>query len=131
MSKTLIHSEAHALLGLARSLSQARTEMGAVAREVEALLAAAVRCEAQVQVELGLEAAWRRLRAGWLRSVAAETACMPRSPSEHEIESLARGSHDAYGYERDFHPEALEARSNSFFGAGPAGWTAAQVTFSS
>src|SRR4051794_20727539 len=123
MSKDQNDREADALVELARSLTLSRSDMEATARDVEALVAAALRCAAPLEVELGFDRAARRLRAGWLQSVAAETARVLRSPTEREIERLARSPHDAYGYERDFQPESLEARCHAFFGAAPAGWT--------
>lgn len=125
------YTEAQALIELARSLTLSRSDMLATAREVEALVAAAVRCGEPRDVELGFERAARRLRAGWLGSVAAETAQVLRSPTESEIDRLSRSRHDAYGYERDFQPESLEGRCDAFFGSTPAGWTAAHVVFSS
>jgi hypothetical protein len=124
-------AEAGALIGLARSLTASRDDMQATALEVEALVDAALARAAPIDVERGFDAAARRLRAGWLRSVAAETARVLRSPTEREIERLAKSRHDAYGYERDFHPERLEARCHAFFGAPPRGWTAAHAMFSS
>src|SRR5579859_4857791 len=123
--------EAEALIDLAHSLTRSRPDMEATARDVRAQLDAAVRCAAPVAVELGFEQAARRLRAGWLKSVAAETARVFRSPTEREIERLGRSRHDAYGYERDFQPESLEKRCHAFFGEAPSGWSAAHVIFSS
>ena len=123
--------EADALVGLARSLSRARSDLDATAQDVERLVAAALERRAPIEAELGLEQAARRLRAGWLKSVAAETARVLRSPTEREIERLERSPHDAYGYERDFQPEHLEARCADFFGQPPRGWSAAHVIFSS
>src|SRR5690348_8579979 len=105
--------------------------MQASAEAVEALVEAALRCATPIEMERGYEQAAWRLRADWLKSVAAETARVLRSPTEREIARLARSPHDAYGYERDFQPETLEARCEAFFGIPPAGWTAAHVLFSS
>lgn len=118
-------------MGLARSLAASRPEFQATADEVEALLETALAQSAPIDVELGFEQAARRLRAGWLRSVAAESARVMRSPTEREVERLERSRHDAYGYERDFQPESLEARCEDFFGPPLLGWTAAHVLFSS
>jgi hypothetical protein len=63
--------------------------------------------------------------------VAAETSGVLRSPTARETERLARGPHDAYGYERDFQPESLEDRCHAFFGPPPSSWTTAHVMFSS
>ena len=123
--------EAGALVELARSLSRARGDLDATAQDVEGLVAAALERRAPIEAELGLEQAARWLRAGWLKSVAAETARVLRSPTEREIERLERSPHDAYGYERDFQPEHLEARCADFFGQPPRGWSAAHVIFSS
>ena len=123
--------EADALMGLARSLASLRPDMEATAGQVRTQLDAALERDAPRDVELGFEAAASRLRAGWLRSVAAETARVFRSPTEREIERLGRSRHDAYGYERDFQPESLEERCRAFFGDPPSGWTAAHVVFSS
>lgn len=123
--------EAKALIELARSLTLSRPDMNETASEVEAMVDAALGRGPAIEVELGFEAAARRLRAGWLRSVAAETSRVLRSPTESEIERLERGRHDAYGYERDFQPQSLEARCESFFGEPPAGWTAGHLLFSS
>ena len=131
MSKDQNHREAEALVELARSLAHSRPDMAATAEEVRALAHAALACGAPIELERGFELAARRLRAGWLRSVAAETARVLRSPTEREIERLASSRHDAYGYERDFQPESLEARCAAFFGPAPAGWIAAHVLFSS
>jgi hypothetical protein len=123
--------EADALIDLAHSLTLSRPDMQATARDVEAQLHAAVKCDCPLDFEVGCEQAARRLRAGWLKSVAAETAHVLRSPTEREIERLGRSRHDAYGYERDFQPESLEARCHAFFGEPPSGWTASHVIFSS
>jgi len=131
MSKDANQEEAAALAGLGRSLAVARPDMAAAAGEVEALAAAALTCAAPIEIERGLEQAARRLRAGWLKSVAAETARVLRSPTEREVERLARSPHDAYGYERDFQPESLEARCADFFGPPPVGWRARHLLFSS
>jgi hypothetical protein len=131
MLKDHNRSEAEALIDLARSLARSRSDMQAAAEEVEALAGAAVERHAPMEVELGFEQAALRLRAGWLRSVAAETARVLRSPTERQIERLERSRHDAYGYERDFQPESLEARAHGFFGTAPAGWTADHIMFSS
>lgn len=131
MSDAQDQEEAEALIGLARSLTHSRPDMAAVASDVEAQVEAALGCEAPIEVERAFEAAARRLRAGWLKSVAAETARVLRSPTEREIERLEHSRHDAYGYERDFEPEGLEARCQAFFGPTPPGWTAAHVLFSS
>ena len=125
------HREAQALAGLARSLAAARADLQPTAVEVEAMAGAALACGAPIEIERGFDAAARRLRAGWLKSVAAETARVLRSPTEHDIERLARARHDAYGYERDFQPESLEARCQAFFGEAPPGWSVAHVMFSS
>ena len=125
------YAEAEALIELANSLRSSRSDIAAMVREVEALVAGAVGCSQPIEVELGFEQAARRLRAGWLGSVAAETARVLRSPTEIEVERLSRSRHDAYGYERDFQPESLERRCEGFFGPAPAGWTAAHVVFSS
>lgn len=124
-------SEADALLDLARSLSRARPDFGETVTDVEILLAEAAARETPLEVELGLESAARRLRGGWLRSVAAESSRVPRSPLEREVTRLEHSRHDAYGYERDFKPEGLEARGQIFFDAPPRGWTAEHVMFSS
>jgi hypothetical protein len=105
--------------------------MAATAQDAEALVEAALGCGVPKEAELGFDQAARRLRAGWLRSVAAETARVLRSPTEREIVHLEHSRHDAYGYERDFQPESLEARCHGFFGPAPPGWTAAHVLFSS
>jgi len=123
--------EAEALTVLARSLTCSRSDMKATAAEVEALVDAAVHSDVPIEAERGFEQAARRLRAGWLRSVAAETARVLRSPTEREIARLEHSRHDAYGYERDFQPQSLEARCEGFFGPAPAGWTVAHVMFSS
>lgn len=125
------HWEADALIGLARSLALARSDMEATLRDVEARVDAALQCAAAIEVELGFDQAARRLRADWLKSVAVETARVLRSPTEREIEGLVQSRHDVYGYERDFQPETLEARCRTFFGPPPSGWTAAHVMFSS
>jgi hypothetical protein len=124
-------AEADALIALARSLTRSRSDLQATAQAVEAQVEAALKCVAPIDVERGFEQAARSLRAGWLRSVAAETARVLRSPTEREIEGLNRSRHDAYGYERDFQPESLEARCEAFFDPAPAGWSAAHVLFSS
>ena len=116
---------------LARSLTGVRPDMKATEDEVEAVTRVAGALSSPRSVELAFEEGARRLRAGWLRSVAAETARVLRSPTEHEIHRLARTSHDAFGYERDFQPERLEARCRAFFGPAPHGWTAEHVLFSS
>ena len=123
--------EAEELIDLASTLATSRPEVAATAREVEAAVAAAVRRASPLEVELGFEAAARRLRAGWLSSVAAETSRVLRSPTESEINRLSRSRHDAYGYERDFQPESLERRCLHFFGRAPVGWRAAHAIFSS
>jgi hypothetical protein len=123
--------EAEALIGLARSLAASRAEMAATAADVEAAVMAALGAPAPIEVERGFDAAGRRLRAGWLKAVAAETAGVLRSPTEREMERLAHSRHDAYGYERDFQPESLERRCERFFGPAPPGWSAAHVLFSS
>lgn len=124
-------SEADALVGLARSFARSRCDLEEMVPEIEALVAAAVGSETPVAAELGFERAARRLRAGWLRSVAAETSRVLRSPTEREMARLEHSRHDAYGYERDFQPETLEARCQAFFGPPPAGWATAHVLFSS
>lgn len=131
MSRKQHHDEGAALVELARSLTHSRADMAPIADEIQALVEGAVRCGTPLDVERGLEQAARRLRAGWLRSVAAETARVLRSPTEREVERLTRSRHDAYGYERDFQPESLEARCEAFFGPAPAGWADAHVLFSS
>jgi hypothetical protein len=123
--------EADALVGLARSLALSRPGLEAMVRGVDALVAEALERDSPLEAERGFEQAARRLRADWLKSAAAETARVLRSPTEHEIERLARSRHDAYGYERDFQPESLEARCQAFFGPPPSGWAAAHVMFSS
>lgn len=72
----------------------------------------------------------RDVRALWLRSVAAETACVLRSPTEQEAERLSR-RHDSYGYERDLQPRELERRCDAFFGAVPRPWRSEHIVFSS
>lgn len=124
-------AEAEALVDLARSLAASRSDMQPTAAEVEALAGAALARGAPIEVERGFDEAARRLRSGWLKSVAAETSRVLRSPTEREIARLNRSRHDAYGYERDFQPESLEARCGDFFGDAPPGWTAAHVMFSS
>src|SRR5689334_12915352 len=112
-------SEADALLSLAHSLVRSRADLEETARDVEALVAEAVASETPLAVELGFERAARRLRAGWLRSVATESARVLRSPIEREVARLEHSRHDAYGYERDFQPESLEGRCRAFFGDPP------------
>lgn len=124
-------AEADDLVSMARSLVRTRSDFGETADAVEALVADAMRSDTPFAVELGLERAGRRLRAGWLRSVAAESAQVLRSPIEREVKRLERTDHDTYGYERDFQPESLEGRCATFFGAPPIGWTAEHVLFSS
>ena len=124
-------SEADELIGLAHALARSRGDLGPTTADVEAAVREALGGATPLAVEQGFEHAARRLRAGWLRSVAAETARVLRSPTEREVERLAKGRHDAYGYERDFQPESLEARCDGFFGPPPQGWTAAHVMFSS
>lgn len=123
--------EATALVGLAQALTRSRPDLAATAEEVEAIVRAASASSAPIEVERGFEQAARRLRAGWLRSVAAETARVLRSPTEREVERLTRSRHDAYGYERDFQPESLEARCVALFGPAGPGWSSADVLFSS
>lgn len=131
MSAVRDQREADALIDLARALTRSRCDMATTLPEVETQVAAALGCAAPLDVERGFEQAARRLRAGWLKSVAAETARVLRSPTEREIERLAHSRHDAYGYERDFQPETLEARCQAFFGPASSGWTATHVLFSS
>ncbi len=131
MSKDQNQPEATALIELARALTQSRPEMEPTLREIEALVETALNRAAPIEVELGFEQAARRLRTAWLKSVAAETARVLRSPTERETKRLERSRHDAYGYERDFQPESLEARCEAFFGPAPPGWAAAHVMFSS
>lgn len=81
-------------------------------------------------MERELERFSREMRALWLRSVAAETSCILRSPTDKEATSLST-RHDAFGYERDLQPQELEARCNLFFGAVPDPWQSEHVVFSS
>jgi hypothetical protein len=125
------HDEAAELIGLADALAGSRPDLAETAQQVRALVDAAVGFEAPIDMERGFEQAAGHLRGGWLKSVAAETSRVLRSPTEHEVERLERGRHDAYGYERDFQPETLEARCEALFGPAPAGWTPARLLFSS
>lgn len=131
MTADFSDDEGAALVGLARSLTRVRSDMAATTEEVQSLVRAAAAAAAPIEAERAFEQAALRLRAGWLRSVAAETARVLRSPTEREVERLARSRHDAYGYERDFQPESLEARCEALFGPAPEGWSAAHVLFSS
>lgn len=81
-------------------------------------------------MERELERFSRELRALWLRSVAAETSRVLRSPLEKEVASLS-ARHDAFGYERDLQPQELEARCNGFFRPAPRPWQCEHVLFSS
>ena len=123
--------EADALRGLAHSLTLSRPDMRATACEVETQVAAALASPTAIEAERAFDHVARGLRAAWLKSVAAETAGVMRSPTEREVVRLEHGRHDVYGYERDFQPESLEARCQAFFGAPPPGWTDAHVMFSS
>lgn len=126
-----IEQEAEALIAMGTSMVRSRPDMAATLHDVETILDEAIRQRASIETERGFEQAGRRLRSGWLKSVAAETARVLRSPTEREIERLEHSRHDAYGYERDFQPESLEARCEAFFGPPPPGWTATHIMFSS
>lgn len=123
-----LRDEADALRGLARGLTERRSDF-ATGAQLEDDLERALTQPDPFACEQKLEAASRRLRADWLRLVAAETSRVLRSPTEVEAHALAR-RHDAFGYERDFEPEALEARCTEFFPAHE-GWASQQVLFSS
>ena len=82
------------------------------------------------RIELHLERFSRQLRALWLRSVAAETSWVLRSPTECEVSWLS-AEHDGFGYERDLQPGELEERCSHFFDAVPAPWKAEHIIFSS
>ncbi|HLK25424.1 MAG TPA: hypothetical protein VKT30_12270 [Caulobacteraceae bacterium] len=131
MSKAETQVEAENLLAMARALAAVRPDMEVTTSEVEGLALASVGAASPLAAEQGLERAAKTLRTGWLRSVAAETSRVFRSPTEGEVERLSRSRRDAYGYERDFQPERLEQRCHAFFGAPPGGWTAEHVLFSS
>lgn len=123
-----LHDEAKALRVLARALAETRSDFGGSDHFEDELDAALGECDA-ASCENKLEKASRRLRAHWLRSVAAETARVLRSPTEAEVGALAR-RHDAFGYERDFEPEALEARCAAFLPA-QSGYASRHLLFSS
>ncbi len=123
--------EADALTALARSLQRTRPDLEGLTREVGSLAAEALGASRPIEAERTLEQAARRLRAGWLGSVAAETARVLRSPTEREAERLARRRRDSYGYERDYQPDRLEDRCRGFFDATAPGWSAEHVLFSS
>jgi hypothetical protein len=81
-------------------------------------------------LEVHLEQFSRKVRAFWLRAVAAETSWVLRSPTEQEAGWIS-ARHDAFGYERDLQPVELEERCNAFYGQVPWSWSAEHVLFSS
>lgn len=99
-------------------------------RMADALDANLAKCHTPHAIEWKLEQFSRDLRALWLRSVAAETSLVLRSPTEPEEERISR-KHDSFGYERDLQPHELEARCDAFYGPVPNQWWSEHLLFSS
>lgn len=119
------------LLALLDRMIEARPEIRVSAEALASALGPLVGTEeAPSRIEFQLERFSRQLRALWLRSVAAETAWVLRSPTEPEVSWLS-AEHDAFGYERDLQPVELEERCRRFFDAVPAPWQAEHIVFSS
>lgn len=90
------------------------------------------RAPSPAKLEFQLEYMTRALRYRWLRFAAARPSAVYRSPTEAQLESLEGDPlTEAYGYERDLRPTALEARCAAFFGAPPPPWSARHLLFSS
>lgn len=119
------------MLALLASMIEARPEIRDSAETLASALGPLPGVgETPSRIEFQLEQFSRQMRALWLRSVAAETSWVLRSPTEPEVSSLS-AEHDAFGYERDLQPVELEQRCRCFFGAVPAPWQAEHIVFSS
>lgn len=113
--------------GMATQRPAAQEEGAALALAIEQCVAA----EADpARLEMHCDQFARKVRAYWLRAVAAETAWVLRSPTERETHWLS-AEHDSFGYERDLQPVDLEAQFSRFFDPPPAPWSADHVLFSS
>ncbi|MBX9605960.1 MAG: hypothetical protein K2Y51_07025 [Gammaproteobacteria bacterium] len=90
------------------------------------------RAPSAASLEFQLEYMTRALRCRWLRFAAARPSAVYRSPTEAQLESLEGDPlTQAYGYERDLRPTALEARCAAFFPRTSPPWSARHLLFSS
>lgn len=90
------------------------------------------RASSAASAESQLEYMTRALRCRWLRFAAARPSAVYRSPTEAQLESLDGDPlTEAYGYERDLRPTALEARCAAFFSSPPSPWSVRHLLFSS
>ena len=123
--------EGHDLIQLLDWLVECRPAMAPLADGLaQALHAELAMSRTPHVIEQHLERFSRDLRALWLRSVAAETARVLRSPTEQEEERMS-AEHDSFGYERDLQPQELEARCDAFYGSVPEPWRSEHLLFSS
>jgi hypothetical protein len=128
---TAIESEAAELIAMADSLSMKAphlaTGIEALQSEFRGNQAAAPH---PVDAERAAGAFTFRLRSLWLQNAASIAAQTWRSPTAAQVARLERGPHDAFGYERDLRPEALEKRCADYF-PKVSGWSADHVLASS
>lgn len=125
------HEEEQELIQLLDGLVECRPAIADTARALAVTLRASLAEDrAPFVVERHFERFSRDLRALWLRSVAAETSLVLRSPTEWEATRIS-AQHDSFGYERDLQPHELEARCDAFFGPVPAPWRSEHLLFSS
>jgi hypothetical protein len=131
MSVDALAQEANEIEELCARLAMHATWLGEDLKKVRRDLAVGFRtADHPLEAELACERAARALRAVWLRSVAAETAQVFRSPTEIETQRLAN-AHDVYGYERDFQPMELEGRCSAYFPSAPEPWRCDHILYSS
>jgi hypothetical protein len=130
---TAIEEEAAELRGFAAAMAEAgpgiADAVAAHQARFEENLAAAWH---PMDAELAAEAFLRSLRHAWLARAGEIAARSWRSPTAAETRAMEdKSRHDAFGYERDLHPEQLEQRCREFFAKPPAGWCARHLVFAS
>ncbi len=83
-------------------------------------------------LELQLEWSAQALRRHWLQFSAIAPSAAYRSPTEDQQKGMVKDPRlEAFGYERDLHPDRLEKRCATFFPDPPPPWHAQHLLFSS
>lgn len=117
---TAIDEDLAELAAMGAALSLHSPRLGAIIAAKEIDLRAAIKAATHpLAAERALSSHASALRALWLRNAAAIAAETWRSPTAAETARLERGPHDAFGYERDLQPKALETRAAAFLPAPP------------
>lgn len=127
-----IAAEREDLLGLAARLCAHAPQLENAVKGLSGALDAALAGAAgPAEAEQAAESFGHDLRRLWLKTVAGSAGAVYRSPTQNEIDYLARTRSETFGYERDLQPEALEQRCAKFFPSPPGGWRHDHILFSS